>query len=91
MNTEAEFNLIKNLKAADRADLEKITLDLSKAYNESTALNAKASIDLVTQAEALTLLANSLTKYKSVASFWFMWAAASTIGVIGLFLLLLAQ
>ena len=91
MNTESEFKLITDLKSIDRQDLETTTYNLINAYNVSTNLNAEASLKLKACAQVINLMAERIDNLKSTVRFLLTLTGFSTVGVVGLFLLLLAK
>ena len=91
MNTESEFKLITDLKSIDRQDLETTTYNLINAYNVSTNLNAEASLKLKACEQVINLMAERIDNLKSTVRFLLTLTGFSTVGVVGLFLLLLAK
>lgn len=91
MNTESEFKLITDLKSIDRQDLETTTYNLINAYNVSTNLNAEASLKLKACEQVINLMAERIDNLKSTVRFLLTLTGFSTVGVVGLFLLLLAE
>ncbi|MBW4460483.1 MAG: hypothetical protein KME47_09620 [Nodosilinea sp. WJT8-NPBG4] len=99
MDAETEFKLITDFKALTKEDLERIALQLTKAYNNSTNLNSQASVKLALQADVINSLMAEVErsspllegaeKIKKAFSFWVLYSMLTTVGILAMFILVL--